>query len=406
MKFGKNFSIKKFSRLTILALALIIAAASVNAQQTDIDATKEKAATLMKQQKFTEALPLLEKIAAAEPDDPETQSYLGFGLLAQAKNTNDEATANKLRVRARAAFVKSKELGEKDAIVDALIGSIAPDGTEGGKFSINAQADKLMQSAEADFARGALGDALAKYQKALQLDPKIYEAALFSGDVYVQRDDYANAETWYQKAIQIDPNRETAYRYSATPLMKQKKYDQARDRYIEAFISEPYSDFATAGLTNWGQITKTPLGHPKIEIPTDVKFDGQGNAQVNLNADLLSGKDDGNFAWIAYGATRTIWRKERFAKTFPNEKTYRHSLAEEADALRAVLTLAVEKKPKTMSQTLTMLKKLNDAGLLEAYILLAIPDQGIAQDHVAYLRQNRAKLRQYVAEYVVTGGGK
>jgi hypothetical protein len=52
------------------------------------------------------------------------------------------------------------------------------------------------------------------------------------------------------------------------------------------------------------------------------------------------------------------------------------------------------------------LKKLNDEGLLEAYILLARPDEGIAEDHPAYLKRERDKLRRYVVEYVMTGGGK
>ena len=121
---------------------------------------------------------------------------------------------------------------------------------------------------------------------------------------------------------------------------------------------------------------------------------------------MLGGKDDGSSAWIVYGGTRSTWHKEKFAKAFPGEKTYRHSLAEEADALRSVITLATsDKKTKTLSPSLAKLKKLNDEGLLEAYILLALPDEGISQDHPAYLKQNRDKLRRYMVEYVVTGGG-
>src|SRR6266581_4438069 len=90
-------------------------------------------------------------------------------------------------------------------------------------------------------------EALADYQKALQLDPKLYHAALFCGDVSMQKGDYNQAEIWYQKAITIDPLKETAYRYSATPLMKQGKTGAARDRYVEPFIVEPYSRFARAG---------------------------------------------------------------------------------------------------------------------------------------------------------------
>ena len=264
-----------------------------------------------------------------------------------------------------------------------------------------------MEEGEALFSQGKADEALQKYQEALELDPKLYHAALFSGDIYLQKQDWAQAEVWYQKAIAINPDKETAYRYSATPLMRQKKTDAARDRYVEAFIVEPYNRFARAGLVQWGNATQTKLAHPEIDIPTNVKFDEKGDAQINLDASaLLGGKDDGSFAWIAYGGTRSKWHKEQFAKTFPNEKVYRHSLPEEADALRSVVRVAtVDNKTKTLSTSLTRLKKLDEQGLLEAYILMARPDEGIVKDHPAYLKQNRDKLRRYMMEYVVKGGG-
>jgi tetratricopeptide (TPR) repeat protein len=369
---------------------------------------KQRAAELTKQQKYTEALPILQKLAIAEPNDPETHFYLGFALIAQANVTKDDAARKALRVRARNAFIKAKELGVQEPVIDALIQNTPADGSDGKAFSQHAEANKLMAEAEALFSQGKLDDALGNYQKALHLDPKIYEAALFSGDVHNHRGDFQQAEAWYQKAIAIDPTRETAYRYSATPLMKQRKYDQARDRYIEAYISEPYNKYSVAGLTQWAQATNTRLAHPAIDIPTDVTFDEKGDAKINLDMSaLLGGKDDGSFAWISYGATRSTWRKEKFAKTFPQEKTYRHSLAEEADALRSVVALATgDKKVKKLSPSMEKLKKLNDEGLLEAYILLARPDEGIAEDHPAYLKRDRDKLRRYVADYVLTGGGK
>jgi hypothetical protein len=190
--------------------------------------------------------------------------------------------------------------------------------------------------------------------------------------------------------------------------MKQGKTVEARDRYITAYITEPYSGLARAGLIQWATATNTQLAHPKIDIPSHVTFDEKGDAKINLDANaLLGGNDGGSFAWISYGATRSTWHKEKFAKAFPKEKAYRHSLAEEADALRSVITLATaDKKTKTLSPSLATLKKLNDEGLLEAYILLAHADEGISQDHPAYLKQNRDKLRRYMVEYVLAGGGQ
>lgn len=367
----------------------------------------KRAAELVKQLKYTEALPILEKLVISEPDNAETHFYLGFALVAQGNVTKADAARKALRIRARHAFIKAKELGIQEPVIDALIQSTPPDGSDGKAFSQNAVANKLMEEAEAHFSQGKLDDALENYQKALKLDAKIYEAALFSGDVHTQRGDFTQAEVWYQKAIAIDPNRETAYRYSATPLMKQGKYDQARDRYIEAYINEPYNKYSVAGLNQWAQTTNTTLAHPEIDIPANVTLDQKGDVKIDLSANvLLGGKDDGSFAWISYGGIRTVWIKDKFAKTFPQEKTYRHSLTEEAEALRGVLAVATsDKEVKKLSPSLSKLKKLDDEGLLESYILLARADQGIMTDHAGYLRQNRDRLRRYAVEYIVTGGG-
>jgi len=131
----------------------------------------------------------------------------------------------------------------------------------------------------------------------------------------------------------------------------------------------------------------------------------------------LLGKDknDGSSAWFVYGLARASWTagkdgkpSENFAKAYPNETKYRHSLAEETDALRMVLSSLDEvikkKKVKKLDSSLENLKKLNDAGLLEAYVLMARIDNGLFQDYKPYLNSNRDKLRRYVVEYVINGG--
>ena len=392
--------------LLLLALALTFAQPA-SAQTGDLEPTKQKAMALINDLKYIEAYPLLEKIVTAEPNNGEMHFYLGFALIAKANaiDVPDAEARRNMRARARAAFVRARQVGYDKPLVDALITSLPPDGSEGAAFSSNAAAEAIMTTAEAHFSKRELDEALKNYQRALVLDPKLYHAALFSGDVYLHRNNYEQAEFWYQKAISIDPNRETAYRYSATPLMRQRKFDQARDRYVEAYITEPYNRFTASGLTQWAQATNTPLAHPPIDYPVTVTFKENGDAEIKMDPTAL-GQDDGTFAWIGYGATRIAWRKEKFAKTYPKETAYRHSLAEEADALRRVITVAAsDKRTKTLNPSLARLKKLNDEGLLEAYLLLARADQGVAQDHRAYLATNRALLRRYVMEYVVRGGG-
>lgn len=396
-------NIKAFTAL--FAVLVSFAAFSAQAQTENLDSVKNKAAALVQQGNFVDALPLLERISISEPDNAENMFFLGAALLAKTRVATNKEEIKELFIRSRQVLIKAKQLGYPEPKLDAIIQSIPEDGVV-PNYTKNLEVEKLMQEAESFFAQGKMDEALKKYQAALQLDPKLYYAALYSGDVYVQKSDFNNAEIWYQKAIQIDPLRETAYRYSATPLMKQKKYDQARDRYVEAYITEPYNNYTAGGLNQWAQITGAKLAHPAIEIPTKFSADEKGNTNITLDANTLlnSKKDDGSSAWLMYGVTRANWQKE-FVKKFPNEKGYRHSLAEELDALQSVVRMtSADKKAKNLTASLAKLKELNEKGLLEAYILLARADEGIAQDYAEYLKTNRDKLRRYVVEYVINGG--
>lgn len=391
--------------LPIFFLLFSLSALQVSAQPGDLEELKRKTNELIGQDNFIEALPLIEKLVIAEPSNADMRFYLGHALLAKSLTLSDKTEIQKTRIRARQEMVRAKELGTTISIIDAMINSIAEDGSLPPKYSENLQAEESMMLGEAAFVKGDYDGALVEYQKALQLDSTIYEAALYSGDMYTRKKDYPNAEYWYKQAIMIDPDRETAYRYSATPLMLQQKYDLARDRYIEAFITEPYNRFTATGISQWAQATDAGLGHPTIKIPVTMKEDGKGGYETVLDASiLLSGdKKDGSAGWLVYGVTRNDWRKEKFSAAYPDEKVYRHSLQEEVESLRAVISTAEKTKGKSevLNQSIAILKDLNDKGLLEAYILLAIPDAGIAEDHAAYLRSHRDELRQYFLNYVI-----
>jgi tetratricopeptide (TPR) repeat protein len=415
---SKKVSVSQFPCwLTALAICFsLITTIPVTAQIESVAELREKVAVLLEQKNYIDAIPYLEKLTVATPNDPNIHFFLGIGLLAKATNLKDKASRKPLRVRARQAFVRSKELGNKEPLVEAFIQSLPVDGREGKTFSENDEANTLMEDGEAAFGKGDMDKAILLYQKALTLDPKIYEAALFTGDAYMTKNDFNRAETWYQKAISINPERETAYRYSATPLMKQGKYDKAKERYIEAFITEPYSRLALQGLLNWAKATNTRLAHPMIEIPASVKKNENGGLNITLG--MGDKDDDGSFAWTIYALSRGTWQlgddqklSDKFKKAYPNETKYRHSLAEEAEALGLTVKTVKEQlndkksKIKKLNPSLKNLVKIYDEGLLEAYILLAMPDDGIVQDHPGYLKQNRDKLRKYMVDYVTKGGG-
>jgi tetratricopeptide (TPR) repeat protein len=242
------------------------------------------------------------------------------------------------------------------------------------------------------------------YQRALLLDPKLYEAALFAGDVYFATADQQRAAEWFARAVAIDPDRETAYRYWADALMKQGRVTEAGDKYVEAFIAEPYNRLARGGLLTWAKKVNIAPAHPSVDLPENITAKNEKDATITLDPNALK-KDDSAAAWMIYGIIRAQWNPSEFRKQYPNEKTYRHSLKEEAAAIRAALKTLNSNpvKSDSIDPSLQVLKKLEQEGLLEAFILLAMPDEGIAKDFVAYRRTNTDNLRRYVKQYLLAG---
>ena len=316
----------------------------------------------------------------------------------------------KARKRGRALLIQAQKLGANNPLLTSVVEGIPPDGGEDGSFSPKKEVDQAMRDGEAAFAKGDFPKALESYRRALLLDPALYEAALFIGDVYYKTAEQLKAGEWFANAVKINPDRETAYRYWGDSLMKQGKVTEAGEKFVEAYIAEPYNRLARAGFVNWGDKVRVPLAHPRVDIPTNVTSKDKGTT-ITLDANIFGGKDDKKngaaAAWMAYGLIRASWQSE-FAKHYPNEKTYRHSLKEEAAALRGALETVQNQKvdPKNEDPSITVLRKLNKEGLLEPFILLALPDDGIAADFTAYRKTNVEDLRRYVKLYVMTGGGQ
>jgi tetratricopeptide (TPR) repeat protein len=392
-----------FRGVALVALLLLFSpAAQTFAQTSDsYETERARAARLLDEGRFLDALPVFEKLSKEQPKDAYVAFGLGFSTLAKANTEKDLEARKQGRIRARTILVRAKELGYDHPLLHSLLEAVRPDGESSETFSRNKAADEAMREGEAAFVQGDVDKALAAYQRALQLDPQLYEAALFAGDMYNKKGQLEQAGEWFARAIKINPERETAYRYWGIGYMNQDKMLEARDKFIEAFITEPYNRLAINNLVGWAQLNKVALNHPKIEIPTSVSPMEKG--QMTITIDPKSSP-----SWTLYGLSRAAWttnNNARFAKEYPNEKTYRHSLPEEAAALRLVAEAAAKDlksgKVKALDPSLANLVKLNEAGLLEAYILLARPDEGIVLDYAAYRKTNRDKLRRYVVEFVI-----
>jgi tetratricopeptide (TPR) repeat protein len=395
--------------ISICLLLFFSFSAALGAQQPQ-DPERVRAFQLFDDAKYVEALPAFEKLAAKYPEDRDVIKTYGFLVLGQTAYEKDAAARKEARRRGRELLLKAQQLGASDQLLKSMLEAVPPDGGDDARLSTKKEAEEAMREGEAAFAKKDFPKAIEMYQRALLFDPQLYEAALFTGDCYYATADQKKAGEWFGRAAAINPDRETAYRYWGDALMKLGHVTEAGDKFVEAYLAEPYSRLSRSAFLNWGQRINIVLNHPHVEIPTNVTSQKGGEVTINLDPNALK-KDDksgAGAAWITYGLIRSTWRSTEFAKQYPNEKQYRHSLKEEAAALRSALKVFAEDKTKTTQTadpSLTLLAKLDQEGLLESFILLGLPDAGIAQDYPAYRRTNLDDLRRYVKQYVLTGGG-
>lgn len=387
-------------------------AQSARSQHDEED--RKKAYELFEAQQFLRALPLLERLAVNHPKDGGILARLGFALFARSQTIREPEKRKADRALARATLLRARALGIRDTIpadlIDSLIASVPPDGSETAenRFSEKPQAQEAMVAGETAFVNGDIDGALAFYKKALALDPDLYQAPLFAGDMYLKKQEFEKAGEWYSRAIDINPDRETAYRYWGNVLLAIEWFQEARDKYIEAIIAEPYNPYVwNNGLVRWANRKGVRLAHPKIDIPAEVFTLRDKKTTVTVSPEALDKSDDGSAAWLFYGLRRATWAMGKFAKEYPDEKEYRHSLKEEADGLRgvveAVRQLLADGNVKKLHQDLEILLKLDDEGLLEAYVLFARVNEQIARDFLSYRKTHRDKLRKYLQDYVASG---
>jgi tetratricopeptide (TPR) repeat protein len=377
----------------------------------DYDAEFKRAAELVQANKMIEASPLLEKLHAAKPDDAVVLELLAYVISATAVIEKDPAKRKKDLLRARSLAERAKELGRNTQLVQLILEQISPEGVWGGQPAAEKRTpaeDALMEGEEA-FTKGEMDRAIEHYERALKLDPKLYDAPLFIGDAYHKMGKNDKAYESYARAVAIDPDRDTAYRYWGNVLMREDKLKEAKEKLIEGVIANPYTRLTWQFLANWAERSEVQLGHPRVDIPTSsVQKKDDKNISVLLNPS--DNKKDGTAAWTVYSIGRAAWMtEEKFSKAFPNEKNYRHSLREEYESLRLMVETLErqlkegELKEPSLDVSIANLLKLHRDGLLEVYVLFVKADEGIARDYAEYRKNNRDKLRRYLNEYVTAG---
>jgi len=386
----------------LLCLAATASRAEFPARAPDSgDSERRQAFKLYDEHKMPEAAALLEKVVSRNPDDVAAHEALGVAVLSRADTEGDPEKARADRLYARKELLRAKELGDNSDLCRILLAGIAETG-EAGSLSAKPEADAALQAGEAAYAKGDWQQALAAYSRAWDLEHS-WRAALYIGDTYFGMKDMQRAGEWFAKAIEADPNKETAYRYWGDALMEQGKMKEARAKYIEGIVADPYQATSGAGLRKWLTANKLALKKIPITLPPGPSTDKDGKTSITLDASMFD-KPDTGAAWLAYPTARAAWPTDQFLKQFPQEKTYRHSLAEEATALTTVVEVYAELmagKSGKHDASLELLSKLKKEEMLEPFVLLTHADAGIVQDYASYRDAHRDKLNAFLDQYLV-----
>jgi len=404
-------------RLAAVSAILVLLVASIRAQTAPdktapaspapavkSDPERDHAHELFLSGKFVDAMPVLEKLAADRPSDAAVKEWWAFSMMAYASTLSDPELRKKARARARKIGFEAKQLGDNSNLLQVVL-EVPEDGAEPA-FSNRKEVDDAMKAAEADFSRGDLDKARQGYLQALLLDPGNYEAALFIGDVYFKQHLNGSAGEWFARAAQINPDRETAYRYWGDALWDLGRSAEAREKYILAIVAEPYNRRSLVGLNQWAGRVKVALNWVLLQDKSKATQEGK---QTNITVDtsrVTKGGDINLAAWIAYSMDCALWRREKFAKEFPNEPKYRRTMREEVESLHLMVNVLTEQKDfeqkkKDLDPSLLQLIAIDHAGFLEPFALLNRGDDEIARDYVAYRGANRDKIYRYFDEFVV-----
>jgi tetratricopeptide (TPR) repeat protein len=89
------------------------------------------------------------------------------------------------------------------------------------------------------FQTGRVDQAIAHYQKALEINPNYAEAHYNLGDAFVQKGQFDEAIIHYQKSLEIDPYHADTHLNMGNAFFRKGQFDEAMAQYREALRLEP-----------------------------------------------------------------------------------------------------------------------------------------------------------------------
>jgi hypothetical protein len=423
-----RYSVLVFIAIVYLVLPFRVASQTspsvVSHHETNFESERKHADELFLAQKPLEALPLYEDLSRQDPTVAVFAERYGAGLLAKEATLSDPADRMKVRLQAMNEIKRAQALGDNSAyvrnvlsfgnktFVGAVVAGIPL--TVGYTYKGRPDAQAVFHEAEAAFGRSDWAAAAKLYTQAAALDPNWYDPALYAGDSFFRMKDGSNADIWFAKAIAIDPDRETAYRYRGDALLQAGDQSGAREKFVEAVVAEPYGNPTISALGQWAQRTGHEIVKPAITRPEFTTPDGI----LRIDPELAASIQDGRSSWIIYQQFRVAHGARALSQPIVGGGSdanavvvtpsgYRHTIAEEHAALRAMLAdIDTRIESGTLMQanldpSIRNIRNLEKANVLGAWIAINAADAGIRSDYPDYRAHHRKHLIDYINAYLI-----
>lgn len=387
-----------------LIVLLIFLTVNSNFAQTNSQNDEELMQTmnLVEQNRYIDALPLLEKVALRYPKNAELMAHYGIAVLTNLVTLKDADAKAGERKRAAEILTKAKELGTRNQIALHYLDGLSDEDSELDSVSstTSKEAEDLIREGEAFFGRGEYDKAFVLYEKAYKSDPKSYEAALFAGDCFYAQKKYAEAETWFAKAVAINPNREQALRFWGDALLGQGKPKEALLKFADAVIAEPNSRLAWSQLTKWirenGSRKTSAIVYPPSNKDKVSSF-------IEVDSALLKA-DDGTINWKKYSGDPNT-RRGKMSSDGMTFTLIHPPIDADIKALEAVVAgVKADTKAgkiKTLHNGLVNLVQLDEMKLIDVYVLMVMHGGDKCHEFKEFREKNRERMRQFFVEYFV-----
>src|SRR5436305_1471913 len=364
------------------------------------------------------ALPLYSADPPAPPDFTAIQqhSQIAYKVVSLASGKSVEKPAPELHCPAMRSQLR--RVRDEHGVV-----SLKP-------WEPDAKAAPFFKEAESSLAARHLEEAANAYAKGLALSPEYGPGWVNAGDVQFARKDYAGALGFYRKGLALDPSLAQAHHFAADSLFKLGRFSEAEAEYVQALVYDPSYEEVWRALKIVGPRAGFSAHRPAVSTPAGAIGD-------NVDGKVEIGVADPE--WLPYLNCKAVWRHEdayrkarlaaapqRYSRSLTVAgTTYPWSVAEEAECLRAYVAgnlsataarlepegksgqaagVSREKVLAAAPELVRTLVQVEEADLLDGFILFALFGQRCPMAVALFSDAERSQMERFVRKLVIVHG--